>query len=97
MGYIIIKYMDISGDGDYKVLMAERISVEEGQHIFHPKEIEGYKNIPYPEPPIKNPDPCNTDWEPHYRDPIPFGSQRIIIDGFKKLGYVEFYYEKVIV
>ena len=97
MGYIIIKYMDISGEGDYKVIMGEKISVEEGEHIFHPKEIQGYRNIPYPEPPIKKPDPCDGDWEPPYREPIPFGSQRIAIDQFTRLGYVEFYYEKVII
>ena len=89
--------MDISGEGDYKLIKRENMRVDDGEHIFHPETFTGYMNKPYPEPPIKNPDPCNTDREPHYRDPIPFGSQRIIIDGFKKLGYVEFYYEKVIV
>ena len=55
MGYVIIKYMDVS-EGDYRVIQSERISVGEGEHIFHPKEFEGYTNIPYPEPPIEIPD-----------------------------------------
>lgn len=88
--------MDISGDGDYKVIDSKKISVESGEHIFHPKEFQGYINVPYPEPPIENPDICNEDWEPPPKEPITFGSQRIVIDNYKKLGYIEFYYEKVI-
>ena len=49
-----------------------------------------------PEPPVLNPDICNEKWAPPEKDPIPYGSQRITIGDGKNLGYVEFYYKKVI-
>lgn len=97
MGYVIIKYFDVSEDlKDYEVLDTERLGVENGEHIFHPKEFIGYENIPYPEPPISNPDICNDEWESPVLDPIPFGSQRAVVSHKKGFGYVEFYYKKVI-
>lgn len=97
MGYVIIKHFDVSEDlKDYKVLDTERIGVENGDHIFHPREFVGYENIPCSEPPIANPDICNNKWESPERDPIPPGSQRLTISSEKGFGYVEFYYKKVI-
>lgn len=96
MGYIIIKHMDTTGDGDYKVIETERLEVEDGEHIFHPKEIEGYENMPEPEPPTRRPDPCDKEWEPPHKEPIPFGSQRIAIGNTNRIGYVEFCYKEVV-
>lgn len=96
MGYIIIKHFDVSEDmSDYKVLKTERLEVANGEHVFHPKIFEGYKNILYPEPPIANSDICNIEWISQKLETIPFGSQRVIIDIGKGFGYIEFYYEKV--
>lgn len=96
MGYVIIKYFDVSEDlEDYKVLDTERLGVENGVHVFHPREFVGYENIPYPEPPVPNPDVCDKDWVPPQLEPIPLGSQRVTISPGKGFGYVEFYYKKV--
>lgn len=88
--------MDISGEDDYKLIKRENMRVDDGEHIFRPETFTGYINKPYPEPPIFNPSPCDNGWEPPERTPIPYGSQRIIIDEKVRIGYVEFYYEKVI-
>ena len=96
MGYIIIKHFDVSKDmKDYKVLDTERLKVENGEHIFHPRQFIGYENIPYPEPYISNPNVCDKEWKPPKIEPIPFGSQRVTIDFSKSFRYVEFYYKKV--
>lgn len=103
MGYIIIKHFDVLGDEnieesirDFIVLETERLEVENGEYVLHPKEFEGYENIPMPEPPVLNPDICNKKWTPPEKDSIPYGSQRITINNGKSFGYVEFYYKKVI-
>lgn len=87
--------MDISGEDDYRVIKTDRLQVEDGVHVLHPKQFEGYENLPMPEPVRTNPDPCNVDWIPPDRPPIPFGSQRVIIGPNRRVGYVEFYYKKV--
>ncbi len=96
MGYVIIKYMDIS-EGDYKALQSERLVVGDVERIFHPKDFKGYINIPYPEPPIKIPNICDDEWVKPDREPLPLGSQRIVLDSMRRMGYVEFYYEKVVI
>ncbi|CAK7055587.1 hypothetical protein [Tissierella sp.] len=96
MGYIIIKHFDVSEDmRDYNVLKTERLQVENGEYVLHSKVFDGYENIPYPEPPIPNPNICNEGWMPPKLEPIPFGSQRVTIYPRKSFGYVEFYYKKV--
>lgn len=96
MGYVIIKYFDVSEDlEDYEVLKTERLKFENGEHILHPIIFEGYENIPYPEPPINNTDICNNGFKPPQIDPLPFGSQRVTISPTKGFRYVEFYYKKV--
>lgn len=94
MGYVIVKHFDISEDmKDYEVLKTERLKVESGEHIFNPVEFDGFRNVPFPEPPIVNPDICNQEWEPPELEPIPFGSP---IEHGQGFDYIEFYYEKVI-
>jgi hypothetical protein len=96
MGYVIIKYFDVSEDlEDYKVLDTERLRVKNGDHIFHPRTFEGYENTPYTEPPIPNPDICDDGFKSPERNPVPLGIQRVTISPTKGFGYVEFYYKKV--
>ena len=65
IGYVIIKHLNISDGlkGDDIVIETERLQFSFGEHILEPKEIEGYKNIPFKEPIITNPNPYDSDWE----------------------------------
>ena len=95
IGYVIIKHLDISDDlrNDDTVIETERLQFNFGKHVLSPKEIEGYKNIPFREPITVNPDPCNEDWEEPVSD-LEFGQQKINISNSSRFILVEFYYVK---
>lgn len=97
-GTIIIKYMNISEHlKDYQVIEIEKLKdIELKEYILGPKEIKGYENIPQPEPIERNSRPCDTEWEPDKKAPIPFGYQRVILTELEPTRIVEFFYKAVI-
>ncbi len=95
IGYVVIKYLDIS-DGvkdDDVVIKTERLQFSFGEHVLSPKGLEGYENIPFREPVVINPDPCDDTWEEPISE-LEFGQQKINIRNSSRFILVEFYYVK---